>query len=223
MLVGVGVFSALTLGFAELMRSSLVGQQKILQIKEISDLKNEMGILLDIEANCRNSLVGPCSYGQPTQPVPFKKTEIDEDEEGLPVELYVSSQDGNSRGPKIFSATESPLNQYGSLTIKSIKVLMNKEGVGSDYSPDDQHSALGTLRVKIQIDPANPNQERSFDIRMSVWLRTEADGQITFLSCSRSLDSSPRCSCVLKTLLSSPSFKPDTCNYGDIFKREEQF
>ena len=183
MMVGVGILSALSLGFMELIRSSLMGQQKILEIRDLNNLINEMGILLDSENHCRNSLAGPGAYGTPTQPVTFKKQDIDGDGEGLDVELYASSQDGKTRIQKMFSAIESPLNQYGSFTIKSIKLLMNTGSPGSGYSENEGHEDIGVLRVRVQnLD----KQEQSFEIKLSVWMKTSADGTSTLLSCSRS-------------------------------------
>ena len=65
MMVATGLLSALTLGFMEFMRGSLKGQQKLMEVREVGDLKNEMGILLDSEKHCRNSLAGSGGFETP--------------------------------------------------------------------------------------------------------------------------------------------------------------
>ncbi len=179
-MVGMGILGILTFGFMEFMRGSLEGQQKLMQVRDLSDLKNEMGMLLDSENHCRNSLAGPGAYGSPDKPVTFKKTEIDEDKEGREVELYVSSQDGKSHRKKMFSAGDS----YGTLTIKSIKMLMDTDTnpPGNDYShsEDQFHEDIGTLRVTAQM----LGREQSFDVKMSMLMKTDNSGQTTLYSCS---------------------------------------
>ena len=199
MMVGMGILSVLVLGFMEFMRGSLKGQQKLMEVREIGDLKNEMGILLDNEAHCRNSLAGPGKFRNPkpgTEFTTFKKTDIDGqgpqgDKEGREVTLWASNQDEDDRVEE-----ENPMftvnKQYGTLTIKSIKLLMNQKptsnnGDYTDYSESVGHEDIGTLKVKVEnLD----KQEQSFNIKLSVFMKTDADGLTTLLSCSR--DSSAR-------------------------------
>ena len=227
-LVASGIMSILIMGSMGFMANQLKEQQKMVERGTIQSLKNEMGILLDSEKNCRTSLAGDGAYSSPSTPVKFKKSAINDSTEGLEVELYTSSQDGKSRGAKMFSATDSKFKFYGSLEIRSIKLFMDTEGP-DDYLESTEHEDIGTLRVTVK----GLEKETSFDIRLSVWMKTDADNNTTLLSCSKSSSSAPRCGdkqkwhpkcgCALKTLLSSPFFHHDTCNYGDILKREEQF
>ena len=192
-LVGVvvasGILGIMTVGFMGFMANSLDSQQRVMQFGEIQSLKNEMGMLVDSEKHCRNSLAGSGKYSKPDNPITFKKKAIDEDTEGLEVELYTSSQDGNSRGTKVFSATDPKLKFYSTLEILSIKLIMNKEPVGIDYDPSNEHEDLGILRVKVR----GLRKETSFDIRLSVWMRTDSDKTTTLLSCSRFSSSAPKC------------------------------
>ena len=192
-LVGVvvasGILGIMTVGFMGFMANSLDSQQRVMQFGEIQSLKNEMGMLVDSEKHCRNSLAGSGEYSKPDNPITFKKKDIDEDTEGLEVELYTSSQDGNSRGTKVFSATDPKLKFYSTLEILSIKLIMNKEPVGIDYDLSNEHEDIGILRVKVR----GLRKETSFDIKLSVWMRTDSDQTTTLLSCSRFSSSAPKC------------------------------
>ena len=187
----------------EFMRGSIVGQQKLTQVREIGDLKNEMGMLLDSENNCRTSLAGDGGFGQST--LTFKKTDIDGvGDEGKEVELYASKQNGKDRGEKMFSSnSEEAISRYGTLTIDSIKLFMDKNN-GSNYTPsgDKGHEDIGNLKVTVEnLD----EQKQSFDIKLSVFMRTDSNGDTTLFSCSRDSSSRrcgadyrwhPRCGCV---------------------------
>ena len=189
-LVGVvvasGILGIMTVGFMGFMANSLDSQQRVMQFGEIQSLKNEMGMLVDSEKHCRNSLAGSGEYSQPENPITFKKKDIDEDTEGLEVELYTSSQDGNSRGTKVFSATDPKLKFYSTLEILSIKLIMNS---GVEYDLSYEHEDIGILRVKVR----GLRKETSFDIKLSVWMRTDSDKTTTLLSCSRFSSSAPKC------------------------------
>ena len=178
MMVGVGLLSALVLGFAEFMRGSLAGQQKLMQIRDTGDLQNEMGILLDSESNCRVSLAGEGKFTEPTAPFTFKKSAIDgKDDEGQEVELWLSDQAGTTRIEKMFYAKK----EYSLLTIESIKLLMDSPKTSGDYSQSDGHEDIGTLKVTVKnLD----NTEQKFDIKLSVFMKTEG-GETTLYSCSR--------------------------------------
>ena len=216
-----GILGTLTVGFTDLMASSLMGQQKLMEVRNISDLKNEMGMLLDSEKHCRNSLAGEGKYGAPTTPVTFKKTNIDEykDEDSVNVELFVSNQAGTKRAQKMFtyknkSSQDKNLSRYSTLAITSIKLLMNTDNQRNDYAPSEEHEDIGTLRITVQkLD----GQKESFDIKLSVWMRTDEHQETTLLSCSRSSSTAPRCGesqvfhpkcgCVVESYTGSPSAK----------------
>ena len=190
MLVAVGILGILTVGFMELMRSSLQGQQKLIQFRDIESLKNEMSLLLDNEAHCRNSLAGPGVYGESTQPVFFERSKNDEpkkDGEGINVELWTSDQGGNARSQDeaMFSANKA----YGSLTINSMKLFFPKSQNNENYSKNEEgHEDIGTLKVKVKT--FSDETDHSFDIRISVFMTTDNAGQSKLISCS--LDSSAR-------------------------------
>ena len=189
LMVAGSVISILVVGFMGFVATSFDSQQKIIQLGDIHNLKNEIGMLVDSEKHCRNSLAGSGKYGLSVNATTFKKKDIDEDTEGLDVELYTSSQDGNSRSTKIFSAIDPKVKFYGTLEILSIKFLMNTGKVGVDYSASNEHEDIGTLRIKVK----GLKKEVSFDIRLRVWMRTDSDQKTSLLSCSRSLNSVPKC------------------------------
>ena len=200
MMVGMGILSALILGFMELMRGSLTGQQKLMEVREVGDLKNEMGILLDSEKHCRNSLAGSGVFGNPDERerLVFKKTDIDT-EGSKELELWTSDQLGNARVEKMFYAGK----EYGTLTIESIKLFMDGATEG-DYEQSDGHEDIGTLKVKVKnLD----KQAQSFNIKLSVFMKTDEHRESTLLSCSRESSTkrcgdkqkwTPNCGCVEK-------------------------
>ena len=185
------------MGSMGFMANQLKEQQKMVERGTIQSLKNEIGMLLDSEKHCRTSLAGDGGLGSPSTPIQFKKSNIDDQKstEGLEVELYTSSQDGKSRSAKMFSATDSKFRFYGSLEILSIKLFMDKkedkedkEGT-DDYLESEGHEDIGTLKVTVK----GLEKETSFDIRLSVWMKTDADNNTTLLSCSKSSSSVPKC------------------------------
>ena len=189
-LVASGIMSILIMGSMGFMANQLKEQQKMVEKGEIQSLKNEMGMLLDSEKNCRASLAGDGGFGSPSTPIKFKKTAINDQKstEGLEVELYTSSQDGKKRSAKMFSATDSKFKFYGSLEILSIKLFMDK-GREDDYPESEGHEDIGTLKITVK----GLEKETSFDISLSVWMKTDADNNTTLLSCARSSSSAPKC------------------------------
>ena len=198
MMVATGLLSALTLGFMEFMRGSLKGQQKLMEVREVGDLKNEMGILLDSENHCRNSLAGSGEFEQPDpdKGLVFRKTAIDT-EGSKELELWTSDQVGNARAEKMFYAGK----EYGTLTIESIKLFMDGATEG-DYEPSDGHEDIGTLKV---VTKTLDDTEQNFDIKLSVFMQTDDQGESTLLSCSRESSArrcgdnqkwTPNCGCV---------------------------
>ena len=200
MMVATGLLSALTLGFMEFMRGSLKGQQKLMEVREVGDLKNEMGILLDSESHCRNSIAGPGEFGNPDNDkrLVFRKTAIDT-EGSKELELWTSKQNRNERAEKMFYAGK----EYGTLTIESIKLFMDQDTTGGgDYEPSDGHEDIGTLKV---VTKTLDDTEQNFDIKLSVFMKTDTEGQSTLLSCSRESSArrcgdnqkwTPNCGCV---------------------------
>ena len=199
MVVGMGLLSALTLGFMEFMRGSIVGQQKLMEVREVGDLKTEMGILLDNESHCRNSIAGPGRYKESQEAFKFQKTQMDTAEEGREVTLWASNQGGDDRAEKMFYATQ----KYGTLTIESIKLFMGLNTTnGGEYPQSDGHEDIGTLKVVVENLDKN---KQHFYIKLSVFMETDSEGQSTLLSCSRESSArrcgknqkwTPNCGCV---------------------------
>ena len=203
MVVGMGLLSALTVGFMEFMRGSIAGQQKIMQVREVGELKTEMGILLDNESHCRNSIAGPGKFREvdPEEAFTFQKTKMDTEEEGREVELFASKQNEEERAERLFYAKK----KYGTLTIESIKLFMGEDTTnGGEYAPSDGHEDIGTLKVVVENLDKN---KQHFYIKLSVFMQTDEQGNSTLLSCSRESSArrcgdkekwTPNCGCVAK-------------------------
>lgn len=110
------------------------------------DLRTEIRMILNNDKHCRVSLAGDGPVGAPTSPVRFYKTNIDENNEGLDVELFVSNVAGDARSVKKLSATDTTANSIGRIKINSIKLLMNN-GTGSNYPASTNHNDIGELRI----------------------------------------------------------------------------
>lgn len=190
-LVGAALLGALSLGVMQVMKNISQGQSYVKTTADEMELRTEIRMLLDEERFCRVSLAGN-GAAAPTTPVTFKKSEIDQDNEGLVFELWLSNQTGDARTIKKFSATDSTKNQYGKLKITSMKLVMNN-GTGSNYDPNPVHVDLGEIRVSIE-KQVSESQTRSIPLKFPVMvgMSTAADGVTTILSCSRDNPNKPR-------------------------------
>ena len=93
--------------------------------------------------------------------------------------------------------------EYGTLTIKNIKLFMDQDTPsGGDYAEDDGHEDIGTLKV---VTKTLDDTEQNFDIKLSVFMKTDDTGRSTLLSCSRESSArrcgdnqkwTPNCGCV---------------------------
>lgn len=149
------------------------------------ELRTEIRLLLDEERFCRMSLAGNGPFGTPTTPVTFQKTNIDEDHEGLDVELWLSNPQGTARTNKKFSATDTSKNTYGKLRITSMKLIMNN-GTGSNYPANPFLLDFGELRVNVE-KSVSETQKRTVPMTFPIMmgLSTDASGNTTIISCSR--------------------------------------
>lgn len=185
-MMGAGLMGGLALVFVQLGKN-MNQIQGLAQAKaEEIDLKSSISMLLSDPKHCRLSLAGEGPAGAPTTPVKFEKSEIDEEGEGLEVELFYANQAGDARSQKRFSGIDSAFSKFGKIEIKSISLRMNN-GNGFDYSPSAKHSDIGQLIValKKQIAPKK-YREMAFQVDTLVSMSTAADGATTILGCSAS-------------------------------------
>ena len=154
--------------------------------------RSAVQILLQAQKHCRVSVAGDGTYGSPTNPVTFRKSDIDEDDEGLPIALYYANQDGTARLTKMFNGRDDnpggeDKSVVGKLVLKSMKLHMNN-GTGFDYTDMPVFTDPGVIRViadkQIQ---AGKSREVTFDFNVNVVLTTgqppEASGESRIISC----------------------------------------
>ena len=190
------LLAGLSLAFMQLMKNMGQGQIFAQSKAEELELKTSIRMLLSSEKHCRVSLAGNMIDKVPITPVTFYKENIDEDNEGLDIALYLANQSGDTRGLKKFNGANSTddedLSKFGKLTITSITLLMNN-GTGSNYSQSpDRHNDIGQLRVLAK-KKISYNQTRmiTMNFDLNVEMSTNSSGETTILSCSRNATSNP--------------------------------
>lgn len=184
-LVTISLLGAVSLGVMHLIKNIQQGQNFAKNVADEMELRTEIRMLLDNEKFCRVSLAGDGPQGTPSNPVQFNKVDIDEDSEGMDVELWLSNQKGDARTTKKFSTSDSAKNKYGQLKILSMKLLMNNES-GINYSESSGHEDVGELRIQI-LKQVSETQTRTIPLTFPVvvGMSTDTNGKSTILSCSR--------------------------------------
>ncbi|EQC45306.1 hypothetical protein [Bacteriovorax sp. Seq25_V] len=198
-MIAAALMGGLALGFMQIMKNINDGQSFANSMSDEMMMNNEINLILSEERYCRVSLAGDGEVGVPIAPVTFSKTDIDEDGEGLDIELFLSNQDGNARTIKKLSGTDPTRAKYGHLKIKSLKLLMNNS-VGTTYSESASHLDMGVVRVAYEKKISSTKyREMTQDFPVKVRMKTNSMGESTILACSG-------------TSLSSEGFKyPTSC------------
>jgi len=187
-MISVALLGSVSLAFMQLMKNMDQGNIRAKSSADESELRSEIKMIIDNEKFCRISLAGNGNEGSPTVPVTFQKTNIDQDTEGLNVELWLSNQAGNTRTIKRFSGTNTTKSTYGNITIKSIKLIMNN-GTGINYSASTNHSDVGKLKIMIEKKMGTSDgRDLLLDFPVNVQMSTNAGGVTTILSCSSQTD-----------------------------------
>ncbi|WPU65192.1 type IV pilus modification PilV family protein [Peredibacter starrii] len=189
-LVTIGLLGAAALGVMQLMKNIGQGQNFAKSSADEIELRTEIRLLLDEERFCRLSFAGNGPFGSPATPVTFQKTNIDENHEGLDVELWLGNAQGTARTNKKFSATDTSKNTYGKLRITSMKLIMNN-GTGTNYPENPFLVDFGELRVTVE-KSVSETQKRSVPMKFPIMmgLSTDSSGNTTIISCSR--DTTPQ-------------------------------
>lgn len=184
-LVATALAGALSLVVVQIIKNMNQGQNLAKSSMDELELRTEIRMILANERHCRVSLAGNGPYGSPSTPVTFTKNNIDEDDEGLNIELWLGNQSGDTRTRKRFSGTDVPNQKYGKIKIKSMKLIMNN-GTGSNYSQSAGHSDIGELHVVTE-KKISANKTRQILQKFAVIVRmsTNAGGVSTILSCTQ--------------------------------------
>ncbi len=144
-------------------------------------LASTVNLILSNEKHCRLSLLGDGPYGAPdVAPVGFEKKDIDEQGEGLDVELYFGNQVGDKRQTLKLSSTDTKAKKFGRLEIQSIKLLMNN-GQGFNYTTSFGHSDVGVLQVNYK-KPSGRDIRKDFPLNVS--MITNSVGKSFIVSCN---------------------------------------
>ncbi len=187
-LVSLALLSGVSLGFMQMMKNMDQGNTRAKSSVDEMELRSEINMILGNKNFCRVSLAGNGTEGNPLSPVTFKKQDIDQDNEGLHVELWLSNQAGNARVTKKFSGADSTKNTYGNIKISSIKLIMDN-GVGSNYSSSQNHSDIGKIEIAIEKKQGSSDSRKmSLDFPVNLQMSTDANGVTTILSCSLQSD-----------------------------------
>ena len=188
-MVAAGLLGGLSLVVMQLTKNINQSQSFAQSKTDEIELKTSIRLLLDDDRHCRVSLAGDGASGTPITPVTFNKEDIDEDNEGLDVALYLSNQVGDARGLKKFNGSNNPggddKSKYGNLTITSMKLIMNN-GIGSNYSESIGHNDVGQLRVVAQKKiSGTQTRDLVMNFDLNVGMATDSSNETTILSCDR--------------------------------------
>ncbi len=181
-MVAIGLLGAVSIGVMQLMKNIQQGHSFAKGSSDEIELRTEIRMLLDDDKFCKVSLAGEGPSGLPVSPVKFQKKNIDEANEGLDVELWLSDFKGEKRTIKKFSAQDSTKSSYGRIKITSMKLVMNNQ-TGIDYPEISWHTDIGELRVKIE--KSDEKRQINMNFPIMVGMSTQTGGETTILSCNR--------------------------------------
>jgi len=144
-------------------------------------LYHEMSLLLNNSGNCYVSLALDNNGDQIT----FKKTDIDEEGEGIPVKLYLSKSQMVQRQRIKFSSGIH--NKFGKVKILAIN-LRAPNGTGYDYSLAIIHEDMLELEVDISYRLSkNKTKKETLTLDIPTKLSTDVSGNSIIIACGRNL------------------------------------
>lgn len=184
-LIASAVMGGLAVVSMQMFSNMTQGQMGIDSFSDELSLRTQIETIIRNPDYCRVSFAGDGPEGSPLTPVTFNKVDIDEANEGLDVELFLSDQDGEARLTKKFSsdASDPSTHVYGKVKINSM-VLRMDNGTGSNYSAEASHTDLGNLEVIIEkkVSPTKTREKRlSFPVELV--MSTDGAGLTTILGC----------------------------------------
>ncbi len=197
-IVVAGLMGVLSLAFMQ-MTKNMSDQQNFAESKNDElELKSSIHLLLNDKRHCRVSLAGNGEKGNPENPVIFKKSENDNETEGIDISLYNSNIEGTSRTLKKFNGANNPgdndKSKFGKLTIKSMKLIFNNPDADGalnwDYEDSSSINDVAILRVVIEKKiTATTVREMVEDYNLVVNLSSgqtpESSGESRILSCHK--------------------------------------
>lgn len=198
-MVAAGMLGGLSLAFLQLVKNTNDVQVSAKSKSEEMEFRTSIRMILDNEKFCRVSIAGDGPSGVPASPVTFKKQTADDlATEGIDVSLYYSNQAGDARTLKKFNGANNPgtndKSQIGSLTIKSIKLVMNNPITpGPNYPDNPNHSDIGVLRMVVSRKTSlTTTKDTIMDFDLIVAMATgqspQTPGVTKLISCTRKKD-----------------------------------
>lgn len=196
-MVAAGLLGVLSLVFMQLTKN-MSDQQSFAQSKNDElEIATSVRQLLNDERYCRVSIAGNGEKGDPETPVTFKKSENDQDSEGIDIALYASNVDGIKRTIKKFNGANNPgeldKSKFGKIKIKSMKLIFNNSDADGnlnwDYDDSPSTNDIATLRVVLEKKiSANNTREITEDFSLIVNVSTgqdpESSGVSRIISCN---------------------------------------
>lgn len=183
-LIAVAMLGVLSLGIMHLSKNMSNVQQTADSKGDEIEMRTSIRMLLDNDKFCRVSLAGNGALGTPSSPVLFNKNSIDQANEGLPIELFTSNQNGTARVTKKFSATDVNVQNYGKIKITRLVLQMNN-GVGFNYAQSFAHSDIGEIVVDFEKKVQSTTRTDTMRFPVNIGMRTDSGGNTTLLSCSQ--------------------------------------
>lgn len=183
-MVAIGLAGVLSLIVMKISQNMNTVQNEAESSSEENELKLEFRMILDNSDNCTVSLAG---LNPATNPVKFKKRDIDEiPNEGLPIELYLAQK--NSSGAivgrtKRFTANASDttptVTRPKKLKIQSIVLNMPNPPSNTNYPQSAKHSDIGRIVVMVEKN----KRPKRIELPLVVTMSTDNSGNTTILQC----------------------------------------
>lgn len=201
------MIGGISLGALKLSDSILDSQKYAESSIDENELKEKVRLILDNEKFCRLSVArrkkdGTAALGisgtAMSLPAAVKKNNVDEDNEGIDLELYYGNPQGDQRTKLVLEgqwgedgviAGTQP--DFKSLKIRRILLRFNNEAFGcsGNYCENSQHRDVGEIEI-LYVKKISKDKWREMSMRFNVnlLLSTDASNNTSVLSCSRSSD-----------------------------------
>lgn len=184
-LVAAGLIGGLAVVLMNVLSNLSDGQKTLRNTADEIELRTQVRMILDDERYCRVSLAGDGEAGNPVSPVTFFKEDVDEEGEGLEIELWLSNQAGDIRTTKKLSASDPNRNQVGSLEIRDMKLRFPND-TPDNYEESIGHNDIGEIIIMAQKKiNMNTTRELTFRYSVNVGMSTDDSNETTLLTCSR--------------------------------------
>ncbi len=203
-MVAVGIVGGLSVVVMRIIDNVSTAQIGIDSKASEIELVSSIRMALDDDKHCKVSL----------QNLTFKKSDIDEDGEGLDISLFLADQTGTVKVNKLFNGENNPgttdKSKFDNLKIKSLKLLANN-GTGANYADSASHSDIGTVRAVISKRISSSKRRditKDFMVRLQLSTGQSPDpsGESRIISCRREFSPSGTVpTCTGKAVLAADS------------------